>query len=128
VAATRPAGQRAARRDHGSSASNPSITRSTAKASSAPRANTVTQSRLGQAGTTPRVLTNPRVGLTPTSSQKASGTRPDPAVSVPRAKETRPVAVASAEPELDPPVMIRGSWGLRQAPYALRVPTNPVAN
>ncbi len=64
-----------------------------------------TQSRLGQAGITPRVLSRPRVGLTPTILLKAAGTRPDPAVSVPREKETMPVDTASAEPELEPPVM-----------------------
>ena len=35
----------------------------------------------------------------------AAGTRPEPAVSVPSAKDTRPAATATAEPELDPPEM-----------------------
>jgi hypothetical protein len=34
---------------------------------------------------------------------KAAGTRPEPAVSVPREKSTRPLATATAEPELEPP-------------------------
>ena len=34
-----------------------------------------------------------------------AGTRPDPAVSVPSAKGTSPAATATAEPELEPPLM-----------------------
>ena len=59
---------------------------------------------------------------------KAAGTRPEPAVSVPRAKSTMPSATATAEPELEPPLMRDGSWALRTAPYGERVPTRPVAN
>ena len=47
-----------------------------------------TQSNVLQAGTTPVLLKSPRVGLYPTMLQKDAGTRPDPAVSVPRAKLT----------------------------------------
>ncbi len=64
-----------------------------------------TQSSDRQAGITPAVLISPRVGLTPTIPLKAAGTRPDPAVSVPRAKATRRAATATAEPELEPPAM-----------------------
>jgi hypothetical protein len=73
------------------------------KASSQLRANTDTQSRERQAGTTPRVLITPRVGLSPTMLLNPAGTRPDPAVSVPREKVTRPAATAVADPELEPP-------------------------
>jgi hypothetical protein len=48
-------------------------------------------------------LMTPRVGLSPTTLLKPAGTRPDPAVSVPKAKETRPAATATADPELEPP-------------------------
>jgi hypothetical protein len=41
-----------------------------------------------QAGTTPLVDIQPRVAFTPTRLLKAAGTRPDPAVSVPRLKLT----------------------------------------
>jgi hypothetical protein len=34
---------------------------------------------------------------------KAAGTRPEPAVSVPRAKLASAVATATADPELEPP-------------------------
>jgi hypothetical protein len=45
----------------------------------------------------------PFVGLRPMRLLKAAGMRPEPAVSVPRAKGTRPRATATADPELDPP-------------------------
>ena len=44
------------------------------------------------AGTTPRALIRPLLGLSPTMLFKPAGTRPEPAVSVPRAKSTCPVA------------------------------------
>ena len=69
------------------------------------RANTDTHSSDPQAGTTPAVLTSPRVGLRPTRLLKAAGTRPEPAVSVPSANSASPSATASAEPELDPPLI-----------------------
>ena len=53
----------------------------------------------------------PRVGLTPTTPFNAAGTRPEPAVSVPRARSTSPRATATAEPLLDPardPVRVDG--------------------
>lgn len=92
------------------------------------RANTVTQSIEAQAGTTPAVGTRPRVGLRPTMPLNAAGTRPEPAVSVPRAKSTMPRATATAEPELEPPLTLAGSYALRTAPCGERVPTRPVAN
>ena len=64
-----------------------------------------TQSRERQAGTTPLVLSSPRVGLRPTRLLNAAGTRPDPAVSVPRENSQKDFATATAEPELDPPDM-----------------------
>jgi hypothetical protein len=115
-------------RASGSSGSKHAVKWNTADASSAVSANTETQSSERQAGTTPRVLKRPRVGFSPTMLLKAAGTRPDPAVSVPRAKLTRPAATATAEPELEPPGMNRASKGLRGTPYGERVPANPVAN
>ena len=58
----------------------------------------------------------------------AAGTRPDPAVSVPRARSTSPAATATAEPELDPPAIRPGQWAFGQTPYGERTPTRPVAN
>ena len=89
-------------------ASAPSMTDSTWAASSTVRAKIETQSRLRQAGSTPRVLTRPGVGFRPTSWLKPAGTRPDPAVSVPREKATPPPATTTAEPELEPPLMCSG--------------------
>ncbi len=54
-----------------------------------------TQSSDRQAGTMPAVGTSPRVGFSPTMLLKAAGTRPEPAVSVPSAKATRPGARAA---------------------------------
>ena len=45
-----------------------------------------TQSSERQAGTTPAVLSSPRVGFRPTRLLNAAGTRPEPAVSVPSAE------------------------------------------
>ena len=45
----------------------------------------------------------------------AAGTRPEPAVSVPRANATTPSATVTAEPELEPPEINAGSrtlWGV----------------
>ena len=55
------------------------------------RAKMLTQSTFCAAGTTPRAEISPRVGLRPTMLFKPAGTRPEPAVSVPKAKSTWPV-------------------------------------
>src|SRR6516165_11954045 len=103
-------------RARGSSGSKNAASSNTAEASCAVSANTETQSSDRQAGTIPRVLNRPRVGFSPTRLLKAAGIRPDPAVSVPRAKLTSPVATATADHELDPPGMKRASKGLRGTP------------
>src|SRR6476646_10619959 len=99
-----------------SASSGWAIEASTSAASRAVRANTDTQSSDRQAGTTPLVLTNPWVGLQPMMLPNAAGTRPDPAVSVPRANGTMPVATATPDPELDPPGTTAESNGLRGVP------------
>jgi len=103
-------------REYPSPGSAPRITSSTAVASGTVSANTETQSSERQAGTTTRALTRPRVGFSPTILLNAAGTRPEPAVSVPSAKATRPAATATAEPELDPPGMKAGSNGFGGTP------------
>ncbi len=75
-----------------------------------------TQSSDRHAGTMPRVLILPALGFSPMMLLKAAGTRPEPAVSVPSAKLARPVATATAEPELEPPEMKAGLKLFRQAP------------
>jgi hypothetical protein len=96
--------------------SSPEIASHASTASATVSANTDTQSRERQDGTTPRALTRPRVGFSPTMLLNDAGTRPEPAMSVPSAKLTRPAATATAEPELDPPGMNAGSNGLRGTP------------
>ena len=45
------------------------------------------------------------VGLSPSNWLKAAGTRPEPAVSVPKLKLTNSLATDTAEPELEPPLI-----------------------
>ena len=85
-------------------------------------------SKVRQAGTTPEFERVPKVGLKPTIPLSAAGTRPEPAVSVPREKLTSPRETAMAEPELEPPGIISGSRAFFGAGNGVRVPTNPVAN
>src|SRR4051812_619331 len=115
-------------RDQGSFSSNPRTTSSTSNASARLLAKTVTQSRLAQAGTTPFTGQAPRLGLKPTSLFNAAGTRPEPAVSVPREKAASPLATETEEPELEPPLIKAGERAFFVSPYGLRVPTSPVAN
>ena len=65
---------------------------STCTAVATVRAKIDTQSTLCAAGNTPRVLISPREGLRPTMLLSPAGTRPEPAVSVPKEKSTCPVA------------------------------------
>ena len=60
--------------------------------------------------------TSPGVGLRQTILLSAAGILPDPAVSVPSAKDTYPRATACAEPELDPPLMYLELMALGQGP------------
>src|SRR5207244_6839493 len=90
-------------RENGSAPSGPAITLNAATASSTVSENTDTQSNVRHAGTTPAVEINPRVGFSPTMLLSIAGTRPEPAVSVPRASGTSPAETATADPELDPP-------------------------
>ena len=92
-------------REYGSLTSKPCATLNTRAASPHVSAKMDTQSSDRQAGTTPVVLTSPHEGLRPTMLLKAAGIRPEPAVSVPSAKLTRPFATLTAEPLLEPPEM-----------------------
>ena len=100
-------------RDHGSPGSATAATSITRHASPTVPAKIETQSSVLQAGTTPRTESAPRDGLMPTMLFSAAGTRPDPAVSVPRAKETRPRATATPEPDDEPPGTSFASMALR---------------
>ena len=78
-----------------------------------PTRNSDTQLSDRQAGTTPLVPIQPRVGFSPTTLFNPAGTRPEPAVSVPSAKLAQPVATATAEPELLPPELLPpGTWAM----------------
>src|SRR5687768_12735002 len=94
-------------------------------ASATVSAKTETQSSVRHAGTTPVVLSQPRVGFSPTILLNAAGTRPEPAVSVPSEKGTMPRATTTAEPELEPPLMYSRRNALLTGPYGERVPTRP---
>jgi hypothetical protein len=48
---------------------------------------------------------SPIVGFTPIRLLNPAGTRPEPAVSLPRLKVLKPSATAVAEPALEPPEM-----------------------
>src|SRR5579859_5707011 len=103
-------------REKGSSSSQCWAAAATEHASSTVRAKTDTQSNDRHAGTRPRMLSAPRVGLSPTTLLNPAGTRPEPAVSLPRAKLTWPTATATADPELEPPGIIRASNGFVGVP------------
>src|SRR5258705_9225048 len=91
-------------REYASEGSNAAATSATRAASSQVNAKTDGQSSDRHAGTTPLVDNSPRLGFSPTRLLNAAGTRPDPAVSVPSAKLTKPRATAAPDPELEPPV------------------------
>src|SRR5580704_10660599 len=103
-------------RENGWLESNPFAALHTRCASRQSDASMDTQSSVRQAGTTPAVLSTPRVGLRPIKLLNAAGTRPEPAVSVPSANVTWPFATAMAEPELDPPEIYRSSYTHEHAP------------
>mmetsp|Transcript_82652 Transcript_82652/g.130747 ORF Transcript_82652/g.130747 Transcript_82652/m.130747 type:complete len:127 (+) Transcript_82652:1183-1563(+) len=75
-----------------------------------------TQSSDLQAGSSPCVDKRPRDALRPTILFKAAGTRPLPAVSVPKEKLTCPKATATPEPEEEPPDKNSRSNEFWQAP------------
>src|SRR5579862_9883350 len=100
----------------------------TFRASATVSASKAIQSNDLQAGTTPTVLRQPRVGLYPTIPLKAAGTRPEPAVSVARENEQRPAATETALPEDDPPEIYSLLKTHDGAPYGDRTPTSPVAS
>ena len=65
-------------------------------------ANIEITSMVRHAGINPVVENQPLVGFNPTILLCPAGTRPDPAVSVPKLNGTTPLATVTDEPELDP--------------------------
>ena len=83
---------------------------------------------LRQAGIKPVVENQPLVGFSPTILLWPAGTRPEPAVSVPKLNGTWPLATVTDDPELDPPLIYSGLKLFFTAPKGERTPTRPVAN
>ena len=79
-------------------------------------ANTETVSIVLHAGTTPDEDSEPRDGFNPTILFNAAGTRPEPAVSVPKENETIQWQTETAEPLEEPPGTISGSTAFKGAP------------
>ena len=69
----------------------------------------------GASGRMPSMGSAPWRALSPRIPQKAAGRRIEPAVSVPSAANTAPVATATAEPPLEPPALCAGSCGFAAA-------------
>src|ERR1700691_4136916 len=96
--------------------SAPDITDNRRAQSPTLRASTPTQSSECDSGMVPYLLMRPRVGFIPTTPQAAAGSLTDPPVSEPRAPNASPAAIATPEPEDEPPVMCSGFHGLRHRP------------
>src|SRR5215213_6162532 len=97
-------------------------------ASSTVAPNTPTWSSDDAKATSPKRLTRPYVGFTPTTPQNAAGWRTEPPVSEPSAIGTIPDATAAADPPDDPPGTRSGAIGFRVGPYALFSVEEPIAN
>src|SRR5689334_21661566 len=81
-----------------------------------------------ESGASPRRLTRPYVGLSPTRPQSDAGFLIDPAVSSPSAPRHNPAATAAPGPVLDPPVMrdvSHGFFGAGTSPGRLDIVSLP---
>src|SRR4051794_23158773 len=78
----------------------------------------------------PRSEMSPWVVFNPTMPQHAAGTRTEPAVSVPKLTSARPTAVATAEPQEEPPGITRCHLlsGLLGVPKYSFIPEGVTAN
>ena len=77
-------------------------------------------------GMTPKRLTRPHVGRSPTRPHQVAGKRTEPPVSSPKDAAHIKAAVAAPEPLLEPPVNRSKSQGLRAVSNAWDIPV--VAN
>src|SRR5215470_16441524 len=77
---------------------------------------------------TPARLTNPKVGMRPTTPHRDAGPRIDPPVSEPRATGTSPAATAAPEPDDEPPVKCARCHGLRAGGHGRSKDGPPCAN
>ena len=73
-------------------------------------------------GIIPERLTNPTVGLIPTTPLTEAGHEMEPLVSVPIATETKPAATATADPELEPQGFLFSPYGFWVCPPILDQP------
>ena len=96
--------------------SAPANTPSSAAASETVRPKGPTVSWLWAIGITPARLTNPSVGLIPTTELTDAGQTIEPSVSVPTATAARLAAMAAADPELEPQGETSRMYGLRHCP------------
>src|SRR5215468_4321742 len=87
-----------------------------------------TVSKLYARGKTPRTLTRPYEGRTPTSPSQPAGPRIEMPVSVPRPPRQSPEAIATPVPLEEPPGQRVGSQGLTAFPKCLLRPATPAAN
>src|SRR6185369_8149442 len=111
-----------------SNQSYPAMARRPRAASSTVVPSTPTLSSDDAKATSPKRLTRPYVGFTPTMPQNAAGWRTDPPVSEPSAMETMPDATAAAEPPDEPPGTRSGAMGFFVGPYTLCSVDEPIAN
>src|SRR5579864_3905145 len=95
-----------------SSPSGPAMARSTIAQSSTVRQIGPILSSVQPAAITPRRLTRPKVGRSPTTPHRTAGERIEPPVSLPIANPTRPAAVAAPDPADDPLDPSAGFQGL----------------
>src|SRR5688572_29458262 len=96
--------------------STPIIAASSAAASATVRAIGPAVSWVWEIGIIPERLTNPTVGLMPTSALTAEGQRIDPSVSVPTPTAARLAAIAAPVPELEPHGFRSSTYGFFTSP------------
>src|SRR6266508_5076255 len=80
------------------------------------------------AGSWPKRLTRPYVGLMPTTPQYAAGMRIDPLLSVPTEPKISDALTAAAEPPLEPPGTQLSFHGLWTGPKADFTQVPPIAH
>src|ERR1043165_3735099 len=76
----------------------------------------------------PYLLTNPYVGLSPTTEQKLAGHLTEPPVSEPREVAHSSAATLAALPPDEPPGTLLISHGFLVDPYLLNSVVEPIAN
>jgi hypothetical protein len=79
-------------------------------------------------GIPPERATRPYVGFKPIRPHRAAGNRIDPPVSEPSVKGQIFIAIATADPLLEPPTIRVGFQGLRQSPKCGFSPVKPKAH